>query len=78
VRDGLLQGMSWHSPLHHGKAERQNLARNVFCEELKQEHKTKVLEGQETGTSPILNQTTATTVTTLNTNSRRETTSSSF
>ena len=46
--------------------------------ELKQEHKSKVLEGQETGTSPILDQATATTVIMLNINSRKETASSSF
>lgn len=65
--------MSWHGPLHHGKAERQDLARNVFCVELKR--KSTVLEGQETGTSPVLDQTTATTVTMLN---RKEAAASSF
>ena len=70
--------MSWHGPLHHGNAEWQDLICNVFCMELKQEHKSKVLEGQETGTSPILDQATATTVITLNINSRKETASSSF
>lgn len=61
--------MSWHGPLHHEKAERQDLTRNVFCVELKQEHRSKVLEGHETGSSPILDQTTAATVTMLNINS---------
>lgn len=70
--------MCWHGPLHHGKAERQDLTRNVFCMELKQEHRSKVLKGQETGTSPILDQTTATTVIMLTINSRKETASSSF
>lgn len=46
--------------------------------ELKQEHRSKVLKGQETGTSPILDQTTATTVIMLTINSRKETASSSF
>lgn len=40
--------------------------------ELKQEHRSEVLEGHKTGTSPILDQTTADTITMLNINSGKE------